>query len=49
MNTEIICACAICRKWLYEGDDLRQNVVFEFTGDVDYIELAHATCAPDWE
>jgi len=43
-----ICLCAICEKMLFEGDALGDNFVYDFEGDLDYIELAHAACAPAW-
>lgn len=43
----VICACAGCRQDLFEGDDLVQNPVYKM-GELDYIELAHRACIPEW-
>ena len=42
-----ICLCTICREMLFEGDDLVDQKVFK-NGELSYISLAHAECAPDW-
>jgi hypothetical protein len=35
---------------LYEGDDLAGHPVYELDGTLDYIELAHKSCAPEgWD
>lgn len=43
----VICACAGCREDLFKGDDLVQNPVYKM-GELDYIELAHRACIPEW-
>lgn len=40
-----ICTCAFCGEWLYQFDTIADNKVFK-CGELSYIELAHATCAP---
>lgn len=42
-----ICLCAICRKMLYEGDQMADCKVWDLDGELDYIELAHRQCAID--
>ena len=39
--------CSICRVQLTTGDDKVQNPVHS-RGTLDYIELAHRACRPDW-
>lgn len=44
-----ICLCAVCREMLYEGDELvEQRVMDKIDGSLDYINLAHIACAPEW-
>lgn len=46
VRTEI-CLCAICREMLFEGDELVDQRVYK-CGELSYINLAHAECAPEW-
>ena len=40
--------CSTCREPIYEdqfdGKQLVDNFIYDFDGDLDYIELHHATC-----
>jgi len=47
MTRKTICSCAKCHATMFEGDDLVQNFVYK-CGDLQYIELAHRTCLPEW-
>ena len=44
-QANVICCCAFCREHIYEGDKMADKKVFDFEGDLDYIELAHVECA----
>lgn len=46
-TSEEICLCAECRKMLHKGDDIVQNPVYKL-GELNYIELAHRKCLPEW-
>jgi hypothetical protein len=41
----VICSCGICNLPILEGDKMSDHAVFDFEGDLDYIELAHLGCA----
>lgn len=41
----IICACAVCRRDISDGEAMADNKVFDIEGDLDYIELSHRDCA----
>src|SRR5688500_6057028 len=43
-----ICLCAGCRVMLVEGDELVDRKVWDSDGELDYIELAHRACKPEW-
>lgn len=47
--SQTICACAICREDItqeqMEAKTLADNKVYDWEGDLDYIELAHRDCA----
>ena len=45
---KLICACAVCRQDVLEGQDLVDNFVYK-CGELHYIELAHKQCAPEWD
>jgi len=45
---EVICLCAKCRAPLHYGETLVDNKVYDYAGDLKYIELAHAACMPGW-
>lgn len=42
--------CATCRKPLGTNDPalIVQNPVYDFLGELEYIELAHRVCEPAW-
>lgn len=42
-----ICLCAACNAMMFEGDDMVQHPVIKM-GELDYIELAHRACLPEW-
>ena len=50
---EAYCYCSACRGAIFEdqfdGELLVDNFVYDFQGDLDYIELAHAKCRPEWK
>ena len=50
---EVYCYCSACRNPIYEdqfdGELLVDNFIYDFQGDLDYIELAHAKCRPEWK
>mgnify|MGYP003134525319 CR=1 FL=1 len=48
IEEKLICACAVCRQDVLEGQDLVDNFVYK-CGELAYIELAHKECAPEWE
>ena len=43
--------CSTCREPIYEdqfdGKQLVEDFIYDFEGDLDYIELHHATCRVD--
>lgn len=43
VDMDIICACAVCRGNLRDGDALAENEVWK-CGELQYIELAHTKC-----
>lgn len=44
---DIVCYCAECKDPIFEGQDMVQCPVFKL-GELDYIELAHRSCIPEW-
>jgi hypothetical protein len=51
-NTHTACLCAICRKPItiqeLANGTCADHHVLDFDGSLDYIELAHGTCARKW-
>lgn len=41
---EVICACAVCGKPIFEGSPMADHKVYKL-GELAYIELAHLDCA----
>lgn len=47
MSKKEICLCAGCYEMMFEGDDIVQCPIYKM-GELDYIELAHRACIPQW-
>ena len=44
VTATLVCACAVCRRDIFEGDKMGDHKVFK-CGELSYIELAHHDCA----
>lgn len=44
-SKDMLCYCAICGQAILHNQEKADHKVFDFDGTLDYIELAHKSCA----